>query len=84
MAIVVEDGSVVTGANSYITLAEARAYGVLYGVTISAVDATAEVLSHKAVRYLEARRNQYQGTKVSVDQPLQWPRYDVVVDVLMY
>lgn len=80
MALVVEDGSQVTGANSYISLADARAYAVARGKTLSAVDATAEAALIKAMDLIESYRARFQGTKVSRDQALQWPRTGVVVD----
>ena len=48
MALVIEDGSRVAGANSYVTLAEARAFASARGVTLSAVDATLEPFVIKA------------------------------------
>lgn len=80
MALVIETGAIVTGANSYVTLTEARAYATLRGVTLPASDPAAEILAIKAMDYLEGQRNYYQGTKVDKDQPLQWPRTDVVVE----
>lgn len=76
MALVIEDGSVVTGANSYVTLAEALAYA-------EARDSSADVTEGRlidAMDYLESLRAEYQGYKVSGGQPLQWPRVGVVVD----
>lgn len=80
MAIVVEDGSGVAGANSYITVAEARAYAAAHGDALPADDAAAETLLARAMLYLEARRAEYQGTKASPDNPLQWPRNSVILD----
>lgn len=78
MALIVENGSLVSGANSYVTLAEARAFALSRGVTLSATDATVEVLAVKAMDYLEALADSYKGLRVSYTQALQWPRYDVV------
>lgn len=80
MALIIEDGSIVANANSYVTLAEARAFALARGVTLSAVDATLEPFVIKAMDFLESMRNEYQGTKVSKDQRLQWPRTGVVCD----
>lgn len=74
MALTVEDGSIVTGANSYITLAEARAYATDRGVTLSATDADLEPLLIKATDYLESFADRYKGEVVEYDQPLSWPR----------
>jgi hypothetical protein len=80
MALVVEDGSGVTGATSYISLTNARAFAAARGKTLSAVDATAEMALIKAMDVIESYRARFQGTKVDKDQALQWPRYGVVVD----
>lgn len=74
MTLTVEDGSIVTGANSYISLAEARAYATARGVTLSAVDAELEPLIIKATDYLESFAERYKGEVVEYDQPLSWPR----------
>lgn len=80
MALTIEDGTNVTGANSYITVAEARAYAALYGVTFSATDADVEVLAHKAIRYIESKRGRFQGCKTYETQALQFPRTNVILD----
>ncbi len=59
MAIVVEDGTVVAGANSYITRASAIAYAAARGVTLANTTATdAQVV--KAFDYLESLRSQFE------------------------
>lgn len=80
MAITVEDGSGVTGADSYISVAEARAFALKRGVTLSAVDADVEVLLHKAMDYLLPLEDELKGFRVDAVQPLAWPRYDVVIN----
>lgn len=80
MSLIVEDGSIVANANSYVSLQEARDYANARGVTLPAVDSDLEVLLIKAKDYTESKRTQYQGSKVSAIQSLQFPRYGVVVD----
>ena len=80
MSLVIEDGSGLSTASSYVTVAEARAYALARGVTLSEVDATVEVLLIKAMDYLEAKRIRYQGYKASDAQALQWPRCYVWID----
>lgn len=53
MAIVVEDGTGVSGANAYADLAYIRDYASARGTTLSADDATLEPLVHRAMDYLE-------------------------------
>lgn len=74
MALTVETGSGVTGADSYVTLAEARAYALSRGVTLPAADADLEVLCRKGTDYLETFRSRFIGAKVNGQGYLQWPR----------
>lgn len=78
MALVIEDGSGVTGANSYATVAEARAYAVARGLTLSETDSVVEAALVNACDKLESYR--YKGTKTDAAQELAWPRADVYVD----
>lgn len=73
--IVVEDGSEVTGANSYISEAGLTTYATDRGVTISG---TTAVLLIQAMDYLEQQL--FQGEKVTDTQALQWPRNGVWID----
>jgi hypothetical protein len=80
MAITVEDGSIVAGANSYISIADTRTYAAARGATLPVADADVEILLIKAMDYLESLRDRYKGVKVSDVQPCQWPREGVMVD----
>lgn len=80
MALVIEDGSGVAGANSYITVAEARAYASTRGLSLPVADSEVEQLLISAMDYLESYRDRYQGRKTSPSNPLQWPRVGVVLD----
>jgi hypothetical protein len=81
MALIIEDGTVVSNANSYVTLAEARTYAAARGVNLPADDVALEALLIKAMDYLEAQRARYQGSKTEPGvQVLQWPRTGVVLD----
>lgn len=73
--IVVEDGTKVAGANSYVTEAELVAYATARGVTLTG---DTEELLIKAMDYVESL--EYVGVKLLYTQPLQWPRADVVLD----
>lgn len=79
--LLVEDGSIVPGSNTYITLAEAEplvnSIGESFGST---PDATIEKNLLKAMRMLESYRGKYQGNKISGTQPLQFPRDSVYID----
>jgi hypothetical protein len=80
VAITVEDGSVVTGANSYATVVATKAFAAERGIDLPAVDADIEKLLINAMDYLEGLRSEYQGSKTAKTNPLQWPRSGVVVD----
>ena len=73
--IIVEDGSNVTGANSYVTEAELTAYAVARGITLAT---NTEQLLIKSMDYLESL--QFNGSKAEETQPLQWPRTGVYID----
>jgi len=87
MAIIVEDGTIVTDADSYVTVAEACAFALKRGIVLSVVDADVEVQLILASDYLEAQAINYQGIKTNEEadgteklQSLQWPRYGVYLD----
>jgi hypothetical protein len=80
MALVVEDGSLVAGADSYIALAAARTYAAGRGLLLAADDSTAEQQLRRAFDKIEGYRSRYQGEKASSDQLTQWPRTSVVID----
>lgn len=73
--IVVEDGTKVTGANSYITTTELSTYASNRGKTIAG---TAADLLIQAMDFLEYQS--FKGIKQSDTQLLQWPRNYVIID----
>lgn len=79
MALIVENGSNVPGADSYVSEADAVTIAANLGLSFP-VEAEAEVPLRIAALYLEKYRNQYQGTKIYNDQSLQWPREPVYID----
>lgn len=80
MALLIEDGNGVTGANSYVTLDQIKAFAVARGYVLPATDAAIEVLAVKAKDHLEAQRARYKGNKLYGLGFLQWPRSGVRVD----
>lgn len=81
MALIIEDGSIVENANSYVTLTEARDYATARGFTLPTDDAALEALLISAIDYLEGKRAEYQGDKTEpLNQELQWPRTGVKID----
>lgn len=79
MAIIVEDGTGVANANSYVSVADLEAFAAARGITIVG---DPEVLLIKAMDYIESL--DFCGHKVSSTQSLSWPRYGVKVDGFYY
>jgi len=80
MTITVEDGSIVAGANSYVSLADAWDYAQARGVTLPTDDAEIEALIIRAMDYLESFDGRFKGDRVERDQPLSWPRDGVLIE----
>ena len=77
MPLIVEDGSGVEDANSYVDAVYLNSYAGDRGFTLpDDLDVKHELLC-LAFDYLEARRGEYQGTKNKISQ---WPRDDVQID----
>ncbi len=73
---IVEDGSIVENADSYVSVADLVAYAALYGYTWT--NEQAELYGRKAMDYLNTLN--YAGYRVSSEQSLPHPRTDVYVD----
>lgn len=75
MALIIEDGSIVSGANSYATVSGANAYFTALGDTrwtTGRTDTQREQAILKGMKYIEGLN--WKGTTVSGTQPLQFPR----------
>ncbi len=75
MAIVIEDGSIVSGANSYVTEIELEDYAAARGYTLLE---DAAILIVKSMDYTEVQP--FGGFKYTADQPLQFPRENLKID----
>ena len=77
MALVVETGGIVSGANTYVSLADFKAWadarGIAYGT-----DETVTQQIFRAMDYVESLN--FKGLKHTEEQPLQWPRDMVYID----
>lgn len=78
MSLIIETGSGVTGANSYVTVLELRAFGTLRGLTLGS-DAALEIALVLACDKLESSYK-YKGRKTVETQPLLWPRQLVYLE----
>lgn len=77
MALIIEDGSIVPGANSFVTAAELVTYADDYGLTIPATTADQERILRRAALQMSALS--WKGAESVPLQPLSWPRQDVYV-----
>jgi len=75
MAIIVEDGTVVAGANSYVDIPYVDVYTNDLGLSWTGSATDKERAIKRGMRYLEGLV--WEGTKTNRDNPLEWPRYDV-------
>lgn len=72
MALIVETGTGVAGAQTYVSVTDFRTYATARGITLPVADATVEQLLIKAVDHLEL--NAYIGEPTTETQGLSWPR----------
>jgi hypothetical protein len=84
MTLIIEDGTGVDNANSYVTDAEYVAFAAARGRTIG-VDAPArEKELILAMDFVESHRSQFQGIKILSTQSLQYPRTPVYIDSYLF
>lgn len=78
MAVIVEDGTGVAGANSYVSAADCGTYATARGLTFTP-DGTGDSALIRATTWLDATYiNYWPGVPtLGRSQDLQWPRYDV-------
>lgn len=80
MALVKEDGTQVTGANTYVDDAEYVAYAASKGLSIGVDAPTREIELLVAMDFIDSHRKTFKGVKISGEQALQWPRSAVWID----
>lgn len=83
MALTIEDGTIVAGAESYVSASDATTYHTARGnIAWTGTDAVKEAALLKAAAYLDGHYcTRFKGIKLSpVDQSLQWPRIFVSID----
>jgi len=76
MSLIVENGSIVPNADSYVAVADYEAWADARGIEYD--DAAVESQILRAMDYIETLR--FIGQKSTKNQSLQWPRVGVVVD----
>ena len=82
LALIIEDGSRVPGANSYVTLDEANAYLAYHAQRVAWASLTDD---GKAAAIVQATRAldagcAWKGQQVDVNQARAWPRYGVIIE----
>ncbi len=78
MTLIVEDGSIVADANSFVSLADARTLAATIGLTLPVDDDAAEITLINGGRYVNSKEPSLQGSRVSADQTMCFPRKEVV------
>lgn len=79
-AIVIEDGSVVAGANSFISIDGARSYALDRGTELPTDDDEVAAMLIRASDYLIGKGSEFKGRKVSPLQSLPFPRSGIEID----
>lgn len=78
MALIIENGSGVANANSYVTADQWDAWATARGIAHSHSSSKIEELILTAMDYIESQN--FLGRKATDVQPLQWPRTEVYID----
>lgn len=82
MSLIIETGAIVTGAESYVSVADCDTYHTNNGNALwTGTTAVKEAALRKAARYLDCYyRPRWKGYRVQFSiQSLEWPRYEVEV-----
>lgn len=74
MALVVETGAIVPGADSYVSLTDARDIAAKYGKELPADHTAAEAALRNGALYLGLYESAMCGQRVSAEQALSYPR----------
>ncbi len=80
MSLTIETGLIVEGADSFISVADARVVATKFGMTLPADDTTLEVHLRNAYNYIQLYERKLSGSRVSALQTGPFPRmncYDV-------
>lgn len=77
--LIVEDGTIVPGANTFVTLSEYRYYAEQRGLTVPPDDAAAARAILKAGDFLRSLEPRFIGYRVDNEQTMPFPRVGVPV-----
>ena len=84
VSLVIEDGSIIDGANSWVSAANARVYAENRGVTLDADDDVLGAQLIRAADYINGFRDRFNGRKVDETQTMQFPRADLFIDGFLF
>lgn len=76
MALIIEDGTGVEDADSFVTIDQARTYAASYGYELPADDTELEVALRQGAQYLGLFDGSFSGSKTDALQSLVYPRID--------
>ena len=79
MALVIEDGTIVEGANSFVTVAEIRAYATARGVSLPVADGEVEPFAVTAWDFIASLESRMLGVRTDPEQEGPYPRTGVVI-----
>lgn len=78
--LVIEDGTVVTSANSYVTKAEVETFCNDFGLTFTTNATLAVQAIIRGCAFVDSEYD-FKGEKYSYDDPMEWPRVGIYDDV---
>lgn len=78
--LIVEDGTGVSNANSYVTIEQARTFAAMRGITLPSEDEKLKTHIFDAMDFVEGYSARFKGRKLDPTQELQWPRCGVYLD----
>lgn len=76
MPLIVENGSGLANADSYISLTDARTLAANYGWILPDGDTEAEIALRNGAAYVDLWEPKFSGKRLNNDQSLAWPRVD--------
>lgn len=79
MALTIEDGTQVTGSDSYVTRVDYIAHALTLGITIANTEA-ADVQLRKAAEFIGSHEANLNGERVTRDQSMAYPRSGLYID----
>lgn len=77
--LIVEDGTIVSGADSFVSLVDARALAARFGLTLPVDDVEAEAALRNGAVYIGLQEPMMCGSRVSPLQELSFPRQGVTL-----